>query len=233
MGDADLLVRLAAALRNQRKNRMRRELREQLGRVLRIRVADRSGLDCVESDQVFIVLKPASDLGRDDFTDPRPLLRQALVAGCAAFETYLADKAMSRVGPLLSHQDSLTPRLERLPLTLGTWMEIQSRYQRKGWGVRQLVVEPASREAASTASSRIGEIMSMVGVDKWSTKVDAHRKVPRGQTVEELDRITRRRNRIAHEADRTGRGRAPLSVEEVRKDLDVLRSVVAAIEAAT
>ncbi len=48
--------------------------------------------------------------------------------------------------------------------------------------------------------------------------------------MEQLERITERRNRIAHDADRVGRGRATLSVEEVRVDIRVLRAVVGAIE---
>ena|SRR5216683_345557 len=99
--DADHLVALVEGFTNRRVRRMRAELRERIGEALRVRVRDRSDLDCLESDDVFLVFKPSGRLTRDDFTDARPLLRQALVAACAAFETYLGDKAMSRVGPLL------------------------------------------------------------------------------------------------------------------------------------
>jgi hypothetical protein len=45
-----------------------------------------------------------------------------------------------------------------------------------------------------------------------------------------LDRVTVRRNRIAHTGDRKGYGRASLSVAEVRDDLAQLESVVLAVE---
>lgn len=230
IADADHLVALVEGFTNQRKRRMRVELRDRVGEALRIRVTDREHLDCIESDDVFVVLKPGGRLSRDDFADGRPLLRQALVAACAAFETYLADKAMSLVGRLLAGEATLTRRLGALPLTLADWMRIQETYQRKRWGLRQYVVEPAVREMASTAPSQVGALLSLLGVDDWARKVDGHRRVARGTTVADLERITARRNQIAHEADWTGRRRAPLTVHEVRNEISVLRNVVDAIE---
>jgi hypothetical protein len=230
IADADHLVALVEGFTNRRKRRMRTELRERVGEALKVRVADRGQLDCIESEDVFVVLKPGSRLSRDDFADGRPLLRQALVAACAAFETYLADKAMSLVGPLLRTERTLTPRLGGLRLTLADWMRIERRYEKKRWGLREFVVEPAVREMASTAPSQVGAVLSLLGVDDWTRKVDGHRRVTRGTTVADLERITTRRNRIAHEADRVGRGRAGLTVDEVRADISMLRSVVDAIE---
>lgn len=229
IADADHLVALVEGFTNQRKRRMRKELRDRVGDALKVRVADRQHLDCIESDDVFVVFKPAGRLCRDDFVDGRPLLRQALVAACAAFETYLADKAMSRVGPLLKSEATLTRRLRELPLTLADWMKIDQ-YERKRWGLREYVVEPAVREMASTAPNQVGALLSLLGVEDWAKKVDTQRGVARGQTVKNLERITARRNRIAHEADRVGRGRATLTVDEVRTDVVVLRTVVEAIE---
>lgn len=106
ISDADHLVAVAEGLTNNRTRRMRRELRDRLGEALRVRVQDRGHLDCLESDDVFMVFKLGGQLDRGAFSDARPLLRQALVAACAAFETYLSDKAMSRVGPLLKTEST-------------------------------------------------------------------------------------------------------------------------------
>jgi len=160
IADADHLVALVEGFTNQRKRRMRKELRDRVGDALKVRVADRQHLDCIESDDVFVVFKPAGRLCRDDFIDGRPLRRQALVAACAAFETYLADKAMSRVGPLLKSEATLTQRLRELPLTLADWMKIDQ-YERKRWGLREYVVEPAVREMASTAPNHVGALLSL------------------------------------------------------------------------
>ena len=230
VADAEHLIALVEGFTNQRKRRMRAELRDRVGEALKVGVGDRQHLDCLESDDLFVVFKPGGRLCRNDFVDARPLLRQALVAACAAFETYLADKVMSLVGPLLKNEATLTRRLRELPLTLAVWMEIEQKYERKRWGLREYVVEPAVREMSSTAPNQVGALLGLLGVDDWARKVDKQRGVQRGRTVKDLERITARRNRIAHEADRVGRGRAPLGIAEVRDEITVLRSVVGAIE---
>lgn len=72
--------------------------------------------------------------------------------------------------------------------------------------------------------------MSLIGVQNWSKQLDQLRGVPAGQTVEFLEQITSRRNRIAHSADRQGFGRAQLTIEEARDGLDSIVSVVGAME---
>jgi hypothetical protein len=231
MSDAHQLVKLVEGFTNERSYRMRAELRDRMGDALRIPDRRRSDLDCLESGDVFVTFLPGSRLARSDFEDPRPLLRQALVAACAAVETYLGDKVMQKVGPLLSSEATLTPRLRDLQLGLDAWMHIEHRYQRKRWGLRELVVEPYVRENCSTAPNKVGIMLSLVGLDDWAKKVDSQREVPRGETVKCLQRITDRRNRIAHQGDRVGRGRASLDVTEVKDDLAALESMVQAIEA--
>jgi hypothetical protein len=230
IADADHIVELVEGFTNQRVRRMRAELRDRVGEALDVRVRDRQLLDCLESKDVFLVFKPDGRLCRDDFTDARPLLRQALVAACAAFETYLSDKVMSRVGPLLKAESTLTRRLRELPLTLADWMKIDEGYERKRAGLRALVVEPAVRQMSSTSPSQVGALLSLINIRDWARRVDGHRHVRRGETERQLQRISDRRNRIAHEADRVGRGRATLTVAEVRDDIENLKSVVSAIE---
>ena len=229
MADADVLVAYARHFTNQRTYRMRRELRERVGDALSLPKRDWEDLDCIESDGVFIVLKPRAEIGRSAFTDIRPLLRQALVAGSAAFETYLGDKVMDFVGAAL-RSDNPPSRLTEVPLNVGIWMDVEKKYKNRKWGVRR-VVEAHVREVSSVAPNQVGRLLSLVGVDKWSRKVDAARSVAQGATVADLNRIAQRRNRIAHAGDRVGQGRARLDVNEVDKELSVLRSVTDAIEA--
>lgn len=230
MSDAHLLVRMARAFENRRSRRMRRELREKVGGAIGVRPADWDALDCAESDEVFVTFLPGSTITRTDLADPSPLLRQALVAGCAATETYVADAVMSRVGPYLSRLDKAPPRLRKIPLTIDEWILIEDGYERRRRGLREVVVEPYVRRSASTAPNKIGDLLAYVGIEGWSRKVDGLRHVSRGTTIEQLERITERRNRIAHEGDRRGRSRAPISVQEVNDDLAVLESLVTALE---
>lgn len=230
MADAYQLVKLVEGFRNQRARRMRTELRDRVGEALRVRERDRDQLDCLQSADVFVTFMPGSGLSRADFTDPRPLLRQAIVAACAATETYLGDKVMQRVGARLVNSESLTSRLGDIPMSLRDWMKIEDRYQRRRVGLREHVIEPYVREQCSTAASKVGAMLSLLGVENWSKRIDATRHVPKGQTAALLDRITDRRNGIAHQGDRVGRGRAALTSAEVRSDLDQLESIVHAIE---
>src|SRR5436190_723904 len=104
IADAEALVAVVRALRNRRVRRMRRELRERLGNALDLPKRDWDDLDCVESDDLFAVLKPGGRLDRNSISEPslRPLLRQALVAACAAIETFVGDRVMERLGDALS-----------------------------------------------------------------------------------------------------------------------------------
>lgn len=228
MADAEALVAYARHFTNERVRRMRKELRSRVGDALRIPQRDQEGLDCIESDGLFLVFKPGGGIDRQAFDDLRPLLRQAIVAGCAAFETYVADKAMKHVGPAL-RSDRPPPRLKEIPLTVGYWIDTEQKYKRRGWGLRRLV-EDHMREVSSVSPSQVGLVLSSVGVRDWEKKVDARRGVTRGETAADLKRIAERRNRIAHSGDRVGQGRAQLEINEVEAHLEVLISVTDALE---
>jgi amidase len=75
---------------------MRRELRERLGDALGIPKKHWDTLDCIESQDLFAIFKPGGAASRDSVSEPqlRPLLRQALVAACAAIETFVLDAAL-------------------------------------------------------------------------------------------------------------------------------------------
>lgn len=229
MEDARRLVLLAEALTNRRIRRMRQELRKKIGVALRIRASDQDRLDCVRSDDAFVILLPGSRLTREALSDHRPLLRQALVAGCAAMETFVFDVAMSNLGVLLRSHDAASPRLKQVPMLVGDWLYIEQHYERRRRGLRERVVSPYMSTFASTSPSKVGEVLSMLGISGWARELDKQRHVPPGESVATLDRITKRRNRIAHQGDRQGFGRAALTIEEVRSDLASLESIVAGI----
>jgi hypothetical protein len=146
--DARHLLKLVDAFTNERVRGMRSELQSRVGEALKVPARRQRELDCLKSDEVFLVFLPGSSVQRSDFVDARPLLRQAVVAACAAFETYIGDKAMASVGALVHSSETLTPRLRRVPLTLVDFIEIEEQYQRTGWGIRHRVLEPYVREAA-------------------------------------------------------------------------------------
>jgi hypothetical protein len=95
ISDAERLLAFAEALANGRKYGMRRELREAVGGALKIPKGQWGDLDCVESDDVFVLLKPGGRVVRTQFTEfeLRPLLRQSVVAISTAVESYISEKA--------------------------------------------------------------------------------------------------------------------------------------------
>lgn len=230
MEDAYRLVLIAEALTNQRQRRMRLELRKKIGDVLRIRASEQDRLDCVQSDDACVILLPGSRLTRQALSDQRPLLRQALVAGCAAMETFVFDVAMQNIGALLRSHDAASVRLKQVQMSVGDWLYIEQYYERRRRGLRERVVSPYMSEFASTSPKKVGEVLSMLGVSGWARQVDRGRGVPQGRSVEALDRITARRNRIAHQGDRQGFGRALITIDEVRSELSCLESIVAGID---
>jgi len=233
--DAEWLIKTAKILSNQRTRRPRSERREAIGQVLRIPARHREGLDCIENEEIFLVIKPGASIDRSHVASLDPLLRQAIVAANAALETFVADVVIDRVGALIRRPEDLPSRLGKLHLTVGQWKEINDTYSVHRRGLRERVLIPAIKEASSTSPSQIGIVLSMIGITGWESKVDDLRRVKRGSTRTQLEALSSRRNRIAHEGDRRGQGRAPITIEEaggfVRLADDVCHSISALIEA--
>jgi hypothetical protein len=204
-------------------------MRERLGEALRIPQRERAELDCIESDDIFVVIKPGSIVDRSHVADLSPLLRQSVVAACAAFETYMADTIMKEIGGVMRNSDPLPTRYADITLNVAQWWQIQDGYKRRGWGLRELVIEPRIRELSSTVPSQVGQLLSLLGVRDWVNKVNRARGRS-AKTVEDLDRIATRRNRIAHEGDRVGRGRAAITIDEALDEIEVIESIATAIE---
>jgi len=228
MSDAETLVSVARLLDNDRTNRMRSELRARVGTALKLPQKEHDKLDCIQNDQVFITFLPGNaDLkGQLSKERLRPLLRQAIVAGCAAVETYVSDRTMELLGPVLRSPEK-PPRLLELTMTVQQYLKVQA-YQRKNWGLRDLIEDQVAIKASANPSS-VGQLFSMVGIGKLWGAVDAERKVTKGSSERELDAIRQRRDKIAHTGDRLGRGRAPILIDEVERDLGRLVEIVDAI----
>jgi hypothetical protein len=233
LSDAEALVAVVHALRNRRVRRMRRELRDRLGSALDLPKKDWPNLDCIESDDLFAVFKPGSRVDRESISEPRlrPLLRQALVAGCAAIETFVGDRVMERLRGALD-TDPRPTRLLDLPMTVRDWLWIDETYERRRWGLRE-VIEVEVRRLASPSPSQIGIAFGVVGEKSLWKRIDKRRRLRPGSSEKALNTIYERRNRIAHQGDRSGRGRAMISVEEVETDLACIAEIVDALDMET
>jgi hypothetical protein len=212
---------------------MRRELRDRLGEALSIPRKRRGELECIENEKVFVTFMPGHSGWRRRLDDVglRPLLRQALVAGCAAVETFCADRVMERYSAAI--KESPPPsRLLELSLTVDQYLTIQETYQKTGWGLRQ-AIELEVRQRASPAPAQIGQLFALVGERGLLARVDKRRGVSKGATDSELNKIVTRRNLIAHTGDRSGRGRAAITMAEVEADVGILISIIDALDEET
>lgn len=227
--DARRLLHLADGFTNNRSRRMRKELRCRVGDAIRIPQKGQDALDCIESDDIFVVFKPDSRFSRADFSEHLPLLRAALVLGCAAFETYLAEKSIQVAREIIRTKQELPRRLKQIGLEVSDWEEIET-YNYRRRGLTEVVIVRHLRSLASTSPSQVGLILSTVGCEKPMACLDKARKVTDGTTEEQLKALTDRRNRIVHAADWQGRRRAHLAHNEVQQSLDCLESIVQAID---
>jgi RiboL-PSP-HEPN len=233
MADAEMLVELAKLLNNRRTRRMRLELRERLGTAFGIAKRRWPEMECLENDRIFVIFKPghAHWRGQLESQNLSPLLRQALVAACAAIETFCADRVME----LYSTARKSNPppsRLLALTMSVENYITIEERYERRSWGLRQ-VVELEVRKRASPAPAQIGELFGIVGQKNLLNRIDARRGLPKGTSTQALEKIVERRNLIAHTGDRKGRGRATISVAEVEEDLKTVASIISALDEET
>ena len=227
MKDAERLVLYARAFKSDRTRRLRAELRDRIGEALRIPQKERNNLAGIENDEVFVVLKPGSTLTRDDFDDRSFLLRQAVVAACAALETFVADITMQHVGELLGSADP-PQRLRDVQLTMGQWIE-GNKLKRPQWAMRA-VIEEQLRGTSSSAPNQIGIVLSTLGIKNWLKAVDQFRGVKKGTTENQLQTINQRRNNIAHTGDRQGQGRAKIQIKDVVGYLTNIRDTVMGID---
>jgi hypothetical protein len=227
IADAERLIALARVLKNGRRF-ARKEKRQAIGKALGIARRDHAALGCVESSDVFLVIKPSSSVRTEHFTEEqlRPLLRQAIVAISAAVESYVAEKASTYASAAL---DARPDRLKDVALSLDKVIEIESRYQRRRVGHRA-ILEEYLEMTASPSPSKVGLVFSTVGQSDVLKRVDVERGVAKGTSAKELEGLYRRRNKIAHTGDRTHSGRAPLSLAEVETFDSQAKSIVEAME---
>jgi hypothetical protein len=228
IADAERLLGLARALDNKRVRRMRRELREGFGSAMRLAKRDQERLDCVESDDLFVIIKPNGAFTRADLAEQelRPLLRQAIVSVAAATESYVSEKASSYIGEAL---DGAPDKLRGVRVTLGEVFDIEQTLKRRRFGWRRLVQERIERDSGS-APNKIDAVFGFVGRQVPWGKIDDRRHVRRGESRKQMEELAKRRNRIAHTGDRIGARRATIDLAEADRHLKNAKAIVEALE---
>jgi hypothetical protein len=109
----------------------------------------------------------------------------------------------------LTRSESTAGRLKKLSLTVGDWLYIEQNYKYKRVGLHRRVIEKHVRQNASTSATKVGQLLSLAGIDDPQAQLDRHRKVAKGSTYELLERVTQRRNKIVHTPAIGRAGHAP------------------------
>lgn len=232
LDDAHRLIEFARALENFRPYRMRKERRTRVGAALGYSKRSTRNLDWIESNHAYVIFKPDGDLDRTRFTEDalRPLLRQAVVAIAAAVESYVARRACGFIGAAL-RADPLPKRLDGMSISFGEILLEDRRLKRRLFGYRGLLKAHIEREA-SASPSKIGEVFSTVGVSGLWRAVDKERDCAPGRSEKQLDRLAKRRNKIAHDGDWEGSKRASLTLDQVEGFYRCAKEIVEAIDRA-
>lgn len=234
MGDAVWMTDLAEALANQRTKGIYSSTRERLGDALRLSQADRAAMDVAESDDFYVIIKRGSTMSRDRLQDRTALLRHAVVAACAATETYFADKLIALVRPMLRTANTATnplPRaLRELPLTLGDLVDLDHNYQRTRHGLSEKILVPHIQRQSSVEPDGLVKVLALAGQAKLFTAIDAELGWEKGTCNPRMSAIAKRRNVIAHTGDRKGRGRNTLTTVDTRAMTDDLTAIVHAAD---
>lgn len=177
IADAQRLLDLTSSLLNKRQRRMRRELRETFGDAMGISQKLWPDLDCVESVELFIILKPKGKATRNHFDEQelRPLLRQAIVAVAAAVESYVAEKACCYISEAM-RSDEPPRRLLDIPMSLEDVLS-----HRKELHEARLGPSRSNRGAPPSGGQR-GSSEDRAGVLDGRTEevLEASRRGPRG-----------------------------------------------------
>ncbi len=252
MADATRLLRWAQALKNKRRRSMRTEQREAFLTMRRMRRADLDDLDCVESDDLYIVLLPNGPraLDKDDFTrtGTEPLLRQSVVAMAAAVEGYVHTKtqqflteALDEAEAYIAEPDGKQPgvvrALKKMNMSLMDAMELVER-QRDGKRIRWNFRDMLRRELHNFSSSdpdRFGKAFSMVGKRIDWKRIDKDRglnppKQGDAESYLDLKALAGRRNDIAHRNDRGRSKKATIRLKDVLTFRSNAIEIIAGIE---
>ena len=120
-------------------------------------------------------------------------------------------------------------KLKDIPISVFEWIQVERRYERRSWAIRQHVDNYLAREA-SPDPTKVGRLLSMVEISAWSSKLDALRGVGKGDSEGHLKELAERRNGIAHSLDRAGNSQRVLSVSEATRFVANAKSVVEALE---
>lgn len=166
-------------------------------------ISEQTVLRHARNDQVVLIAKatapiPPSLLIQDGINF---LLRQAVVVGCTALESFFWDALRENVLIIVrARRRRADESLRKITLSLDDYLSIEG-YGDPDERLQQIILKNFERETLSNASS-IENIAKVLTVKDFWAKVAAKTGNPDNEIKRHLGEIIQRRNQIAHRADR-------------------------------
>ena len=166
-------------------------------------ISEQTVLRHARNDQVVLVAKatapiPPSLLVQDGINF---LLRQAVVVGCTALESFFWDALRENVLTIVrARRRRADESLKKITLSLDDYLSIEG-YGDPDERLQQIILKNFERETLSNASS-IEDIAKVLTVKDFWAKVAAKTGNPDNEIKRQIGEIIQRRNQIAHRADR-------------------------------
>lgn len=166
-------------------------------------IPEKSVLRHARNDQVVLVAKatapvPPSLLVQDGINF---LLRQAVVVGCTALESFFWDALRENVLTIVrARKRGADESLRKLTLSLDDYLSLEG-YEDPDVRLQQIILKNFERGTLYDATS-IENIANVLTVKDFWAKVAAKTGNPDNEIKRHIGEIIQRRNQIAHRADR-------------------------------
>jgi hypothetical protein len=194
-----------------------------------------STIDRVDSNDVVIVLKDASQLSSTDFAHDQltDLLRASLVMGVSALDAYFHCKVLAFVVKLARNGDGMPKALAKATMTVADFVGAR-RYKRRMHAVRNALQRNLGFQSLQQPKN-VEDSLALIGVSSFWNSVAKRVGQPADDLKKKLLKIVKRRNLIAHEGDLSQSRKArnkphALLPGQVKSFLDFLDVLVNAAE---
>jgi len=205
---ADHLLQLHELFRGLQEGRIDEPLR--LAVCTCFEIPENSVLRHARNDQVVLVAKgtapiPQSLLVEDGINF---LLRQAVVVGCTALESFFGDALRENVLTIVrARRRRADESLKKITLSLDDYLSLEG-YEDPDVRLQQIILKTFERGTLYDASS-IEKIANILTVTNFWDKVSAKTGNPDNELKRQISELVQRRNQIAHRADRPDEAAEP------------------------
>jgi hypothetical protein len=175
--------------------------------------------------QSILVFRESCGIERDHFAHDylSELLRSAIVASVSAIDRLLHDLVVKHSWKLLTQREDQVPKkLKELPLTAYDAKKALEHLRRDGDSrpgniIKRALQDRLHRDFTFQTPDSILGAAKLLGIsDFWGKVADSFEGSPtKGELVEMLRKITKRRNQIVHEADLIRTSRREASLREI------------------